>query len=122
MTKKEAISDRDNALFEAGIKLGALYHQFIGTPVSTETLELLERTIERSVALQPGVKSVEVIINSEKVRLAANQFKYCELSGAMLDVKVVVVYGQAEVHVRLKYEAELEYPLMRVEKVSEVTS
>jgi len=121
MTKKDAISDRDNALFEAGIKLGALYHQFIGTPVSTETLELLARTIERSVALQPGVASVEVIINREKVHLAANQFKYCELCGAMLDVKVVVVYGQAEVHVRLKYEAELEYPLMRVEKVSEVT-
>jgi len=121
MKKKEAISDRDNALFEAGIKLGALYHQFIGTPVNTETRELLARTIERSVALQPGVASVEVIINREKVRLATNQFKYCELSGAMLDVKVVVVYGQAEVHVRLKYEAELEYPLMRVEKVSEVT-
>ena len=52
------------------------------------------------------------------MRQAANQFKYCELSGAMRDVKVVVVYGQAEVHVRLKYEAELEYPLMRVEKIT----
>lgn len=86
--------------------------------MSTETREPLERTIERSVALQPGVASVEVNINREKVRRAANQFKYCELNGAMLDVKVVVVYGQAEVHVRLKYEAELEYPLMRVEKIT----
>ena len=118
MTEKEATSDRDNALFEAGIKLGALYHQFIGTPVSTETAEMLERAIERSVALQPLVNSVEVSIDREKVSEIENQFKYCELSGVMLDVKVVVLYGQVEVHARLKYEDEIDYPLMRVEKIT----
>ncbi|MCQ2376461.1 MAG: dihydroneopterin aldolase family protein, partial [Methanocorpusculum sp.] len=25
-------TDRENAVFEAAIKLGALYHQFVGTP------------------------------------------------------------------------------------------
>ncbi len=118
MREKEATSDRDNALFEAGIKLGALYHQFIGTPVSTETAEMLERAIERSVALQPWVNSVEVSIDREKVSEIENQFKYCELSGMMLDVKVVVLYGQVEVHARLKYEDEMDYPLMRVEKIT----
>lgn len=118
MTEKEAISDRDNALFEAGIKLGALYHQFIGTPVSTETAEMLERAIEESVALQPWVNLVEVSIDREKVSEIENQFKYCELSGVMLDVKVVVLYGQVEVHARLKYEDEMDYPLMRVEKIT----
>jgi hypothetical protein len=118
MSAKEETSDRDNALFEAGIKLGALYHQFIGTPVSTETAEMLERAIERSVALQPWVNSVEVSINREKVSEIENQFKYCELSGVMLDVKVVVLYGQVEVHARLKYEDEMDYPLMRVEKIT----
>ncbi len=118
MSAKEETSDRDNALFEAGIKLGALYHQFIGTPVSTETAEMLERAIERSVALQPWVNSVEVSIDREKVSEIENQFKYCELSGVMLDVKVVVLYGQVEVHARLKYEDEMDYPLMRVEKIT----
>lgn len=118
MSTKEETSDRDNALFEAGIKLGALYHQFIGTPVSTETAEMLERAIERSVALQPWVNSVEVSIDREKVSEIENQFKYCELSGVMLDVKVVVLYGQVEVHARLKYEDEMDYPLMRVEKIT----
>ncbi len=117
--RKEEISDRDKALFEAGIKLGALYHQFIGTPVSTETVEELEGAIERSVSLQPWVSSVEVKIDKEKVRGCENenQFKYCELRGEMLDVKVVVRYGVVEVHARVKYEEEMDYPLMRVEKV-----
>ena len=117
--EEDEISDRDRALFEAGIKLGALYHQFTGTPMSTETVEELETAIERSVSLQPWVSSVEVKIDREKVRKSENenQFRYCELSGEMLDVKVVVRYGAVEVHASVKYEEELDYPLMRVERV-----
>jgi hypothetical protein len=114
---EEKVLDRDTAVFEAGIKLGALYHQFIGTPVSTETVEELEKAIERSVSLQPWVNSVEVEIDREKVLENENEFKYCELRGEMLDVKVVVMYENVEVHVRLKYEEHMSYPLMRVEKV-----
>jgi len=119
VAEEEEISDSDRALFEAGIKLGALYHQFTGTPVSTETVEELETAIERSVSLQPWVSSVEVKIDREKVRKCENenQFRYCELNGEMLDVKVVVRYGAVEVHARVKYEEELDYPLMRVERV-----
>ena len=119
MTVKEEISDRDRALFEAGIKLGALYHQFIGTPVSTKTAKVLETTIEKSVSLQPWVSAVKVKIDIEKVRECenGNKFKYCELSGEMLDVEVVVRYEEVEVHVRIKYDEEMFYPLMRVEKI-----
>jgi len=113
----EEITDRDIALFEAGIKLGALYHQFIGTPVSTDTVAELERAIERSVSLQPWVSFVDVKIDRERVRRCENEFKYCELRGEMLDVTVVVRYKAVEVHARVKYEAELNYPLMRIEKV-----
>ncbi|MCD6456490.1 MAG: dihydroneopterin aldolase family protein [Methanophagales archaeon] len=119
MTEKEEISDRDRALFEAGIKLGALYHQFIGTPVSTETARELETAIEKSVSLQPWVSAVNVKIDREKVRKCenGNKFKYCELRGEMLDVEVVVGYEEVEVHARVKYEEEMVYPLMRVEKI-----
>lgn len=113
----EEITDRDIALFEAGIKLGALYHQFIGTPVSTDTVDELETAIERSVSLQPWVSSVEVKIDREKVRESENKFNYCELRGEMLDVRVVIRYKAVEVHARMKYEEEMDYPLMRVEKV-----
>ena len=115
--EEDKITDRDNALFEAGIKLGALYHQFIGTPVSPETAGDLETAIKESVSLQPRVRSVNVKIDREKVRERANEFKYCELRGEMLDVTVVVRYNAVEAQVRVKYEEDLDYPLMRIEKV-----
>ena len=31
------ITERDRAIFEAGIKLGALYHQWVGTPISKKS-------------------------------------------------------------------------------------
>lgn len=114
---EEMVLDRDIAVFEAGIKLGALYHQFIGTPVSTATAEELGTAIEKSVSLQPWVSSVEVEIDREKVRENENEFRYCELRGEMLDVNVVVLYEEVEVHARVRYEEDMGYPLMRVEKV-----
>ena len=114
----ETITDRDNALFEAGIKLGALYHQFSGTPVSVETAESLENAIERSVSLQPWVATVTAKIDREKVRARANEFGYCELRGDMLDVTVVVQYETVEARVRVNYDKERDYPLMRIEAVS----
>ncbi len=116
-TSREKITDRDIAVFEAGIKLGALYHQFIGTPVSPETAGTLETAIERSVSLQPWVRSVKVRIDRERVRACANEFKYCELQGEMLDVTVVVRYRAVEVRARVSYDADLAYPLMRLEEL-----
>ena len=115
---EEKVLDRDIAVFEAGIKLGALYHQFIGTPVSTATAEELGTAIEKSVSLQPWVSSVEVKIDREKVRENENEFRYCELRGEMLDVNVVVRYEEVEVHARVKYEEDMGYPWMRVERVN----
>ena len=33
------VSGREQALFEAGIKLGALYHQFVGMPLPPDGIE-----------------------------------------------------------------------------------
>ena len=56
-------TNREIAAFEAGIKLGALYHQFVGSPVSPKTADSLERAIEESISLQPYVRSVDVRID-----------------------------------------------------------
>ncbi|HEX59565.1 MAG TPA: hypothetical protein ENF26_05410 [Methanomicrobia archaeon] len=109
------VSDRDIAAFEAGIKLGALYHQFIGTPLSLETVEVVENAISRSVSLQPYVKAVKVRIDREKVRVRTTRFGYCELCGDMLDVQLVVEYRGVKVHASLKFDGE--YPLMFLESV-----
>ena len=109
------ITDRDNALFEAGIKLGALYHQFTGSPVNLETVASLERAIKQSISVQPFVEDITVLIDRDMVRSNLNdEFGYCELEGCMLDVRIAVAYGSQRVRVALEYDEGLEYPLMRI--------
>ncbi len=115
---ESSITDRDNALFEAGIKLGALYHQFTGSPVNLNTADSLEKAIAESISVQPYVHSITVSIDRDMIHSKLNQeFGYCELEGRMLDVKLSVVYNDCNVLVALKYDTELEYPLMKIEDV-----
>ena len=53
-------TDAEQAAFEAGIKFGALYHQFAGTPVSTESAESLATAMAESIENQPFCENVEV--------------------------------------------------------------
>jgi len=108
-------SDRERALFEVGIKLGALYHQYVGMPINPDMLDELERVIEKSVSLQPYVKNVRVSIDRGAVQKRLNEFGYCELEGKMLDVRVEVQYRSARVVGRIKYDEERDYPMMFVE-------
>ena len=108
-------SDRERALFELGIKLGALYHQYTGAPINMETLESLERAIEKSVSAQPYVLSAKVLIDRKRVQDKLNKFGYCELEGRMLDVRIEVQYGSAKVAGVIRYDEEMDYPLMSME-------
>lgn len=114
-------SERDIAVFEAGIKLGALYHQFVGTPVNTETIDGLARAIEESVVLQPYVRSVSVSIDREMVAKKLNpKFKYCELEGRMLHVSLQIRYKNTTATVELAYDEEMDYPMMSIKKIEEM--
>ncbi len=115
------INERDKAVFEAGIKLGALYHQFVGTPISMETADALERTIEDSIALQPHVRSVSVSIDREMVMKKLNpNFNYCELDGRMLHVTLQIIYKSTIAQAELAYDEEKDYPLMSIKKIEEM--
>ncbi len=115
------VSDRDRAVFEAGIKLGALYHQFVGTPISTETIDNLARTIEDSIVLQPYVRSISVSIDKEIVEKRQNpRYKYCELEGRMLHVSLQVRYKNTIVYAELAYDEENDYPMMSIKKIEEM--
>jgi Uncharacterized protein conserved in archaea len=115
-----SFSDRDHALFEAGIKLGALYHQFIGTPLSLSGIGSLEKAIENSIRAQPYVLDISVKINENDVRAQLNEsFRYTELKGAMLTVRTVILYGSAKVFASLEFDEKLNYPLMKIDKVEE---
>lgn len=108
------ISQRERAIFEGAITMGALFHQFIGTPVSEESARVLERAIKESMELQPCIDSVEVKIDFGDSGLE-NEYAYVSLTGEMLDVKVVSTYQGVGAVIRMRYVEELNYPLMYVE-------
>ena len=80
-------NDRERAVFEAGIKLGTIYHQFIGTPVSASNIDILEKAIEESIKIQPFVYDVKVKINRQIIKKKKGIYKYQTLTGEMLDTK-----------------------------------
>jgi hypothetical protein len=107
--------EREQAAFEAGIKLGALYHQFIGTPVSPATVPKLEEAIEQSIGLQPYVRQIRVRL--DRTGMQENIFGYSELQGTMLSVDIVTRVGRATCHARLRKERD--YPLMEIVECNE---
>ena len=118
MNTNEIISDRDNVLFEAGIKLGALYHQFTGSPVNLKTVDSLAKAIQESISVQPCVETISVSINKDMISSKLNsEYGYCELEGRMLDVRITARYGSSSVDVSLAFDEELDYPLMKIEKI-----
>jgi hypothetical protein len=94
-----------------------LFHQFIGTPVSSESVDSLEKSIADAMTLQPCINKVEINIDREILGKIENEFDYISLTGEMLDVKVVSDYSDKRAVIRLKFIAELNYPLMFVEEV-----
>ena len=107
-------TDRERAAFEAGIKLGAIYHQHVGAAINSRSVVALERAIEASTKAQPHVDSVRVRIDRSAIRRAGGPFRYTSLTGSMLDVSVVTRVGRARARGRLRYVARLDYSLMWV--------
>ena len=106
------LSNRERAVFEGGITLGALFHQFVGTPISIKNKEILERAIEETMKNQPCVEDIHVKIVGD-----LKEEKYTSLDGNMLDVKLKIKVENTVAYLRLKYIEELNYPLMYVEKI-----
>jgi hypothetical protein len=113
------LSAREALLFEAGIKLGGIFHQYLGVPVSPKTAAGLARTIERAVALQPYVDRVRVRIDPARGgALGRGRFAYRYLTPEMMDVRVRLVDGEVVVAARLAHRPDLRYPLMSVDAVT----
>ena len=106
------------AAFEAGIKLGALYHQFTGVPVSEKTAESLEEAMEEAISNQPYVSKVRVFISREKLAARENVFGYAELSGDMVEAEVEVECCGARAAAKLGLNEATGYPLMELVWIS----
>ncbi len=113
MTKK--ISQRERSIFECGIKLGFVFHQFIGTPVSLKSKASLEKAIGEAVKNQPYVESAAVAIDEKKLKKIKNRFGYAALSEEMLAASVTTRVGDWRCEGELKFVHG--YPLMSVKRV-----
>ena len=113
------ISTRERAIFEGAISMGALFHQFVGTPVNKDTKKSLETAMEESLKLQPAIEDVKVEIRFDKLEESMTEFDYTSLSGDMLDVKIFTKVENVTAVIRIEFIEELNYPLMYVENIKE---
>jgi len=111
-------TDRERAVFEAGVKLGSAYHQYVGSPVDARSVRALEQAIAAGIRAQPAVVSVRVRIDRRALRRGTTKLGYASLTGDMLDVTVETRSGNATAVGRLRYVAALRYPAMHIESVS----
>ncbi len=110
-------TDAERAVFEAGIKLGTVYHQFVGAPISKNNVDVLEKSIAEGAKVQPFVKNAEVRIDRSRLREKSTEFDYLTLTGDMLDVRLTVKFRDVKVICEMKHIKEMNYPLMYVKRV-----
>ena len=117
------MTDKERAIFEGGIGLAAIYHQFIGTPVNGDkgSLETLEEAIRKATLLQPYKKEVKVKLNVSINTSDKGRYNYRSLEGRDFDVTIVSEYGNFRATSRMKYIPELKYVLMYVEKIEKTS-
>jgi hypothetical protein len=113
------ITKRERAIFEGAISMGALFHQFVGTPVNKDSKESLEKAMEESLSLQPAIEKVEVEIRFDKLEESMTEFDYTSLTGDMLDVKIHTKVDDVLAVIRIEFIEELNYPLMYVESIED---
>ncbi|MCI4339144.1 MAG: dihydroneopterin aldolase family protein [Thermoplasmata archaeon] len=115
---RASLSRREALLFEAGVKLGGVFHQYLGIPVTPRTAAGIARMIERAVRLQPYVVEVRAAVDPRQGgALGRGRFAYRYLTPEMLDVTVRLRDGAEEVEARLAHRPDLRYPLMSVVRV-----
>ncbi|MBN1801910.1 MAG: dihydroneopterin aldolase [Candidatus Lokiarchaeota archaeon] len=116
----ENLSNRERACFEAGIKLGALYHILCGIPISSDVtvISSIERGIEAAISCQPYVKRVKISLNLEKIKgRKENEFDYDEVSGKIINAHLILQYENVILEAKIDWIEDMDYPLMYIEKI-----
>jgi hypothetical protein len=108
----EDFTDRERAIFEAGIALGALTHSAVGLPAASTVAPYIEKALAESFMLQPYRREVKVRLR--RIPRRPRLYRYGTVSPENIEAEVVVEYGSARVRARMGYVKELKYPLMYV--------
>lgn len=97
--------------------MGTLYHQFVGTPVSVRSVSQLESVMADAIMVQPYVEAAEVRIRRDSLPQGADEYAYASLTGDMIDAVIAVRVGATRVVAEIRYDPELDYPLMYVSSI-----
>lgn len=108
-------TDRERAAFELGIKLGAIVHQFSGTPLGSGNLQDIERAMEKTLMEMPYVSRASVKIRPP--RNDGGTYAYSVLSEDMLDIAVEIDYNGTKARGGMRYIESLGYPLMYIDSM-----
>ena len=114
------VTERDRAIFEGAITLGAIFHQFNGIPITKSLIPLVEETIEKTMAVQPFIKKIDVKIDEKILRNHEHPYDYSALSGEMFELDVISQYNNFRVHFGMKYVEALNFPLMFIKKIEKI--
>ena len=117
------ITNREQATFETGIKLGALYHILCGIPISRDenVIKSIEQGIEQSISCQPYVKDVKIKIRKEELQgEKKDEFDYDEISGKMIEADVSILFKNIEIKGKIEWVKDLEFPLMFIAEINEI--
>lgn len=107
---------RDIACFEAGIKLGTLYHQFVGTPVSPETAPGLAKAMADAISRQPGCQAARVDLDTQQIERDLNRYGYTEVRGHHIDATVTIEYEGVVADAEITLDDG--YPLMHLTDIT----
>ena len=117
------ITDREQATFETGIKLGAIYHILCGIPVSKDenVITSIEKGIEQAISCQPYVKSVKINLRRAEIQgEKKTEFDYDEISGRIIEAYVVIQFKKVEVKGKIEWVKNLDYPMMFIAEINEI--
>lgn len=110
----ENLTDRERAIFEGGISMGALYHQFVGTPINLDSVDSLEKAIKESIMLQPAIVDVDVNLNKDMIKSSCSSFGYTSLEGNMLEIELTTQINDTVIKTCISYDENLNYPIMYI--------
>jgi len=114
------LTEGERACFEAGIKLGALYHILCGIPIQNNDIIInsIEKGIESAILCQPYVKSVKINLDREKIQgKKESEFDYDEITGKIIKAEINIKYESVNIIAKVEWIDNLEYPLMYIEKI-----
>ena len=112
----ETVTDRERAIFEGAVSLGAVFHQYIGAPFRKK--ERIENAIKESALTQPYVVDAEIHLNTPP-KSDENTFEYDVVSGKILEIQITAEFGDARAILALDWIPEMDYPLMYIKEIVE---